>query len=64
MCIEVIVKLMEVHEMTEDESIKVEEGDGWTKSLGILLIFTKENPIRHTVVLLKNRVKKNIKIVP
>ena len=49
--------------MTEEESIKVEEGDGWTKSLGILFIFTKQNPIRHTVVLLKNRVK-NIKIVP
>lgn len=32
MCMEVIVKTVEVHEMTEEESIKVEEGDGWTKS--------------------------------
>lgn len=63
MCIEVIVKIMEVHEMTEEESIKVEEEDGWTKSLRILFIFTKQNPIRHTVELLKNKVK-NIKIVP
>lgn len=55
---------MEVHEMTEEESIKVEEGDNWTKSYGILFIFTKENPIRHTVVLLKNIVNKNMKIVP
>ena len=50
--------------MTEEGSIKVEEGDNWTKSYGILLIFTKENPIRHTVVLLKNIVNKNMKIVP
>ena len=64
MCIEVIVKTVEVHEMTEEESIKVEEGDNWTKSYGILFIFTKENPIRHTVVLLKNIVNKNMKIVP
>ena len=64
MCIEVIVKTVEVHEMTEEESIKVEEGDNWTKSYGILLILTKENPIRHTVVVLKNIVNKNMKIVP
>lgn len=44
-----IVKTVEVHEMTEEESIKVEEGDGWTKSKESYL-FAEKNPIRHTVV--------------
>lgn len=49
MCIEVIVKTVEVREMTEEESMKVEEGDKWTKILrNLTYIYKRKSNKAHS----------------